>query len=495
LFKGDASAEDVEKLEKDLEEKVDEDDSGIWQRIFDRFTSLKHQGMYNEARDYAEKMLSSSLSAIKEESNSLKSADEIEEDYRARLRQKDVVENIKNSYAKFGWFTDPIKKTQMSILLSKAENMPDVTSEALDKIEEELQELDSEAEMTSDSSYELDDSIQKMITAQTKLRNIAMETKDKINGWIHPLDKLSINNLVNDLTTTSPEQLSDDLIVNWNNRLSEFKESGVEKVTEDDIAATKEEREQKEAEEAEQQPVSSGLFDAFKKKTGAIGSNLSFSMRKLPFETAVSLDKKGNIFDVAKGSMFGASVSMPKGGTVIHNHPDGSPVSETDMKSAKESGLSSMITLTPDKVNDSIVKPVSSGIFDSIKRMFSPSTRSDQLDKEADSSRERHRRRSSLFSFASDSEGSKESDGEMTLDMQTQIISEKLDNITNAVNEVRSSTIEAGEGITTRINTAQNTAVARSMAYSNSAIATTRPKPKEPGLKPPSVDVARPLFA
>ena len=60
---------------------------------------------------------------------------------------------------------------------------------------------------------------------------------------------------------------------------------------------------------------------------------------------------------------------------------------------------------------------------------------------------------------------------------------------------MRDATIAAGEGTTERINHAERSAIARSAAYANSAVEQVRPKPKEPKLKPASIDVTRPAMA
>ena len=127
-----------------------------------------------------------------------------------------------------------------------------------------------------------------------------------------------------------------------------------------------------------------------------------------------------------------------------------------------------------------------------------PMTRSDQIDSKAQQFMEKHAKTSALFNREQQLSENNLADGESaegaaTRD-QTQILGEKLDRLTDAVYGVREATVEAGEGTSKRINNAQNQAIAQSAAYANSAISQTRPKPKEPGLKPASISTLRPAL-
>ena len=78
---------------------------------------------------------------------------------------------------------------------------------------------------------------------------------------------------------------------------------------------------------------------------------------------------------------------------------------------------------------------------------------------------------------------------------QTEMLVSKLDEIIQSIYGVRDATVEAGEGTSSRIMNARNEAIAQSATYANNAISRTKPKPKEPGLKPPAIDVKRPILA
>lgn len=65
-------------------------------------------------------------------------------------------------------------------------------------------------------------------------------------------------------------------------------------------------------------------------------------------ETAVSLDRYNKIVGLATGSSTSVDAVIPKGGTVIHNHPDGSAISTTDIESAARGGARSVMVATPD---------------------------------------------------------------------------------------------------------------------------------------------------
>ena len=247
--KGEATAEEVNELQEEIETKADEDESGLWQKVLDRFVSLKSQGMYQQAYDYGKKMLSSSLGGLQKNAKENKNVDEMEADFRIKKRQKDIVDNIMKSSKKLGWFGNADKKRELAILWNKAKFATTVDDDFLNGIEEELSEIDSEAEITKDSSsYKIDEPIRKMMKAQAKLRDIAVNTRDsKLTGfsaWLKsPFQWRSIRTLVDELTNTTPDELSDKRILDWNNRLSEIDGAGVKKITNEDIANKKKEKE------------------------------------------------------------------------------------------------------------------------------------------------------------------------------------------------------------------------------------------------------------
>lgn len=126
-----------------------------------------------------------------------------------------------------------------------------------------------------------------------------------------------------------------------------------------------------------------------------------------------------------------------------------------------------------------------------------PSTRSDQIDAQAKQAMDKHNKASAIFNKEQEMSENALAEGvsaeESATRDQTAVLGEKLDRLTDAVYGVKDATIEAGEGTTQRINTAQNQAIAQSAAYANGAIAQTRPKPKEPGLKPAPIGTLRPI--
>ena len=846
--KSEASAEDVNKLQEEIETENDKDESGLWQKVLDRFMSLKSQGMYQQAYDYGKKMLGSSLSDLKRNAKENKNVDEMEAEVKIQKRQKDVLDNIMKSSKKLGWIGNTDKKRALSILYHKAKFSENIDDDFLNEIEEELTKIDSEAEMTKDSSsYKVDEPLKKMMEAQAKLRDVAVNTRPNVSLWKSPFQWRAIRKLIDELTDTTPDELSEEKLLDWNNRLSEIDGSGVKKITQDDIDKKKQEIEDakkpqedtpaakveeikpapvepteevgvearryvdtkplhsglfdmlkskaksglswlkgkasdlysrmtdgddlstdwegfkhvvgskwnnvkrylknplkayqddksereefmrlmsmpaneaikevgaekyrelrkkyfheqtqsalslrdrwtgksfgaksgsvisagdssesssvndqltdkfsskyrsgirggrtdfsgkfklkdyysptiSESEESthetvngdnerltmkskyfghvdpkrlrgitfndytpeelkarlsgntsatqdlgglgdaisqaqrgqsvlgrlynkmfakdsiyhdetthydgdeevpwwqfwKKRPLHSGLFDMLKSKANKL-KNMAFgkvsklkdrvssiispytdTLRNLPYEAAMSFDKAGNIFDFVKGSLFGANVAMPKDGTVIHNHPDGSPVSGTDIDSAKSAGVKSMVTITPDSANDSIVKPVSSSVFESISNLGSKIvshisdqfTRSGRLDANHARAMDKYSSMSKLFGreqqVSEDALSEGASAEEIATRDQTDVLGEKLDRLVDAVYGVKDATVEAGEGVSNRIQNAQNYAIAQSAAYANGAIARTRPKPKEPGLKPASINTERPAFA
>ena len=240
--KSEASAEEVNKLQEEIESKNDDDESGLWQKVLDRFMSLKSQGMYQQAYDYGKKMLGSSLNDLKRNAKENKNVDEMEAEVRIQKRQKDVLANIMKSSKKLGWIGNTDKKRALAILYHKAKFSENIDDDFLNEIEEELTKIDSEAEMTKDSaSYKVDEPLKKMMSAQAKLRDVAINTRPKVSFWRHPFQWRNIRKLVDELTNTTPDELSEERLLDWNNRLSEIDGSGVKKITQDDIDKKKQE--------------------------------------------------------------------------------------------------------------------------------------------------------------------------------------------------------------------------------------------------------------
>ena len=240
--KSEASAEEVNKLQEEIESKNDDDESGLWQKVLDRFMSLKSQGMYQQAYDYGKKMLGSSLNDLKRNAKENKNVDEMEAEVRIQKRQKDVLANIMKSSKKLGWIGNTDKKRALAILYHKAKFSENIDDDFLNDIEEELTKIDSEAEMTKDSaSYKVDEPLKKMMSAQAKLRDVAINTRPKVSFWRHPFQWRNIRKLVDELTNTTPDELSEEKLLDWNNRLSEIDGSGVKKITQEDIDKKKQE--------------------------------------------------------------------------------------------------------------------------------------------------------------------------------------------------------------------------------------------------------------
>jgi len=59
-------------------------------------------------------------------------------------------------------------------------------------------------------------------------------------------------------------------------------------------------------------------------------------------ELAISLDKNGHIVDSSMGDAYESTVKTTPGGSIVHSHPDGSPVSQTDIEAARAAGQTSV---------------------------------------------------------------------------------------------------------------------------------------------------------
>ena len=92
-------------------------------------------------------------------------------------------------------------------------------------------------------------------------------------------------------------------------------------------------------------------------------------------ESAISADANGNVTDVTSGNAFSVSAPLNRGGTLIHNHPDATPTSVTDIKSARDAGLSNLVTVRP-KFDSAIVGKVAEqeAQKNSYKDIYNPST-------------------------------------------------------------------------------------------------------------------------
>ena len=72
-------------------------------------------------------------------------------------------------------------------------------------------------------------------------------------------------------------------------------------------------------------------------------------------ETSVTLDKLGNVIGMSTGTRTKVNALMSPGSTVIHNHPDGSYISETDIRSAAKYGVDSVVTAAPSNENQQVL--------------------------------------------------------------------------------------------------------------------------------------------
>lgn len=642
--KSEASAEEVNKLQEEIESKNDDDESGLWQKVLDRFMSLKSQGMYQQAYDYGKKMLGSSLNDLKRNAKENKNIDEMEAEVKIQKRQKDVLSNIMKSSKKLGWIGNTDKKRALAILYHKAKFSENIDDDFLNEIEEELTKIDSEAEMTKDSSsYKVDEPLKKMMSAQAKLRDVAINTRPNISFWRHPFQWRAIRKLVDELTNTTPDELSEEKLLDWNNRLSEIDGSGVKKITKEDIDKKKQEIKdakkkkqegtvaaraeetkpaqgsktiqignvtiRKNADGSRQTSVVKGgrTLTAIKAASGILvgntlvpneGESKEDYLKRL--ETMKSINAKlrkkeplsiyseegRNSYIAAKqmkAAMTGGTYDQEKDPVLLTVPSSGEESKQDNAKTedtSKDVATTSKVATKPketifgvakstvgslwDKAKNAIStgwgsvnsfgkkaapfvasaslggplglgayighrmnkasgvsdadsglikymsSPIKSGISSALNKFddffgvqgnaaSNPMTRSDQIDTTAKQSMDKYTKTSELFNKEQQMSEQRLSDGESAEETatrdQTNVLGEKLDRLVDAVYGVKDATVEAGEGTSKRIQNSQNKAIAQSAAYANSAIARTKPKPKEPGLKPAPIATMRPSLA
>ena len=198
-----------EKLEKIIGEEDDPVRASQLQKIADRVQALSNQGLYDDAVRIGEDGLNI-IGDLKGAAMTGMSRDDIKDYTKAAQRGQDILKNIAKSREKYNWLTSPIIVARLSRLRSKMESSAGSwTNEILDQFEEELLDIDENAEITSADNYKEDANAEKVI----KIRNALLDKvkKEDANRWWlgSPLLKSRLKSYITELENTPPSEMFD----------------------------------------------------------------------------------------------------------------------------------------------------------------------------------------------------------------------------------------------------------------------------------------------
>ena len=542
--KGEHDIHDCEDIRKELEEKVenDEDNVMIWERILSRFDIFVKDGSYTAAYNYAEEAIAAGTKELKQMSREVSGTQSASEELRLATRAKNIEANIRKSREKTSRWRHPIKYNRLGKLITKCQDMSMWSDEYFDELEIELTDIDEEAETTYDNVYK-EDPKQKKLTEYAKLLKLTL-SKFKME-WLR--DNPSAVKQISDLLLrldVPPTEYTEEML---NSIMKEYKQIKADcegdkklnkdiKKTQNEVAKDIEAETKTAGPKQEKAPGSEGYVtvnmngqvikidratgkrvenQVFYSRAGeirracrfhdAVGEGLSpmemaNAIKDHKYESAVAYDSTGRIVNAARGGVDGVDIQGVKGGTIVHNHPDGSPITATDKRAARLQGLKAVTVASPNgintttfnskegelspKVRKTIVDIVKSGVAKTAAMPGSVISKATSFVKRA---------ATKLNPITKIKEAVKPTITKYKLRKRVDkgdmlALNEKLDTMISLLQTMISTTANAGNGIIQRVDNAENNAIAKSAAYSNTIMEGLRPKPNEPPLKPVEIN-------
>ena len=182
---GKKTYEDAMKVKKKLEDEAnDVGDAAVaaqLQRVADRVQALSNQGLYTEAVEFGEKGLK--IDTLKSASMMGIGNEEADDMAKAAKRGQDILNALKASREKLNWLTSPIKVARLYRLRGKMESTAAIwTNEMLDQFQEELLDIDEEAEIHNDTEYKDDPNASKIIKIRMGLLDKLSKARNKISA-------------------------------------------------------------------------------------------------------------------------------------------------------------------------------------------------------------------------------------------------------------------------------------------------------------------------
>ena len=217
------------------------------------------------------------------------------------------------------------------------------------------------------------------------------------------------------------------------------------------------------------------------------------SIKNHQYEAGVAYDTNGNIVNASAGDEGSVNIKGVRGGTIVHNHPDGSPITESDKIAAKKQGLREVIVASPNGISSTKFNSRFGDVLDEASRTLTHNKTSMQSYRSSKQAMANiginamagvyNRLRTSIVQQNTPQQQVITTTGDSTL------IASKLDTMIQLLQAVIMTTANAGNGYIQNVKNAKNEAIAMAAAYANTRIDTITNKDKpEPPLKPIEID-------
>ena len=606
--KGEYSIQDCNDIRKDLQNKVENDDnSAIWERILTMFDAYVSDGNYTAAYNYAEKALEAGTKELKQIGRDSRGLGTVEEDLQLAARAKDIEANIRKSREKINSWLHPIQYFKLGRLISKVQDMSMWSTDYFDDIELELNAIDEEAGSTADTDYSKVDPKQKKLLEYARVIKLVLLKFRSETAVKYPKLAKRASDLLAQLDI-APNAYTEEQLNKIYSEYKQLKEDRKTEEADEGIMARvwKGIKKGSAAVGSALKSVWSAIKSPFRKigdffgRLGSWFSGVTSAFAKFSFahpidsvnrildavkgvgsfnsksgerriydthfsdasdeglspmqmanaiknhkyESAVAYDKNGKIVNAANGDEGSVDIKGVRGGTIVHNHPDGSPITESDKAAARSQGLHAVTVASPNGVQTTTFNSVDgvrtrfNGLWGWMKDKASAGKSALAL--------ARTFARHGLTSIANKSgigtyfKTSKyvrraianaamrvpsllkkiatRMPGILRRTPVSQLISkyasrivkptisgkqpyvgrvdkedisalgEKLDTMIDLLKIVIETTANAGNGIIQNVKDSSNNAIATAAAYSNRLMEANRPKPKQPPLKPIEID-------
>ena len=217
------------------------------------------------------------------------------------------------------------------------------------------------------------------------------------------------------------------------------------------------------------------------------------SIKNHQYEAGVAYDTNGNIVNASAGDEGSVNIKGVRGGTIVHNHPDGSPITESDKIAAKKQGLREVIVASPNGISSTKFNSRFGDVLDEASRTLTHNKTFMQSYRSSKQAMANiginamagvyNRLRTSVIQQNTPQQQVITTTGDNTL------IASKLDTMIQLLQAVIMTTANAGNGYIQNVKNAKNEAIAMAAAYANTRIDTIANKDKpEPPLKPIEID-------
>jgi len=243
FFTGGKEAEDCDKLREEIEQKAQDDESGMINRGLDEFETLYRRQKYKEAYELGQDLMKLSPKELKEKHGF--STDE----YEALSGEANkLVEKINKKQRENNGWLHPITEMKLAMLRRRITGNPDQWStDFLDKARSDLSAITGEDEFAEDYEEGGDDTAEK---ARLLIED-SEKALDNCSAWKHPIDKAQLAgwNLLN--KAQAPNMSDEELEARYKKMETDFGDY-FKRSTPAEKEKTEEEPEAEEPEEPEE---------------------------------------------------------------------------------------------------------------------------------------------------------------------------------------------------------------------------------------------------